>query len=253
MLNYIRAEWYKLLHRKYTLIFIAILLACEALLVSGWVYTNAHGNTIDFHSGVSMVSGFLSMGTYLLVIIGDIVFSAQYKNNTLKNEVSFGIPRARIYLGKYLTGLMLGVLVFLLLLVFYTALCWFTLLPSTAEKTIFGLSAMAWTSLAALPQFVGMLAVCFLLFFFIRGEQLAAFAYIGMVVVPQMVFGLMAVFSGHPIWGDLKRLMPVDLIDYARFYVGNWSYMASCWAMGAFWLVVSVILGLLAFRKKEIS
>lgn len=253
MLNYMRAEWYKLLHRRYTLIFILAMLACEGLLVSGWIFTNSRGNDIDFYTGGSMAANFLSMGTYLLVIIADLVFSAQYKNNTLKNEVSFGIPRARIFLGKYLTAALLGILVFLLLLVFYEALCWITLLPSTAGDAALGLTIVGWTALAALPQFLGMLAVCFLIFFFIRGETLSAFAYVGIVAIPSSLFSLLAIFSGNPIWGELKRLMPTELIDYASHYVGNWSYMGTCWAMGALWLAAGVILGLFLFRKKEIS
>ena len=39
MLNYIRAEFYKVFRRKYTWITLVIMLALEALLVSGWVFS----------------------------------------------------------------------------------------------------------------------------------------------------------------------------------------------------------------------
>ena len=40
-----------------------------------------------------------------------MIFSDEYKHQTLKNTVSYGISRVKIYLGKLISGLMAGVLV----------------------------------------------------------------------------------------------------------------------------------------------
>lgn len=62
MLNYIRAEFYKVFRRKYTWITLVIVLALEALLVSGWVFTNVHGNHVDFYSGATMAVTLVERG-----------------------------------------------------------------------------------------------------------------------------------------------------------------------------------------------
>lgn len=51
MVNYIRAEFYKVFRRRYTWITLVVLLALEALMVAGWMFTNSHGNHVDFYTG----------------------------------------------------------------------------------------------------------------------------------------------------------------------------------------------------------
>ena len=39
MLDYIRAELYKVTHRRYLYVFMLVMLLCEGLLVAGWAFT----------------------------------------------------------------------------------------------------------------------------------------------------------------------------------------------------------------------
>lgn len=55
MVNYIRAEFYKVFRRRYTWITLVVLLALEALMVAGWMFTNSHGNHVDFYTGAGML------------------------------------------------------------------------------------------------------------------------------------------------------------------------------------------------------
>ena len=123
MLNYIRAEVYKLARRKYTWIFLGVMLLLESLLVAAWTYTNFMGNHVDFYTGAIIVLSLLPMGFYAALLTSDIVFSEQYKHNTLKNEVSFGVPRGRIYLGKLLVQLGLSVVMCAVMIGYYLLLC----------------------------------------------------------------------------------------------------------------------------------
>ena len=74
---------------------------------------------------VSELLGILAMalqsGLYFLLIATDIVFSDQYKNNTLKNEASYGLPRVRIYLGKLLSSVLVAVVLCAVLIGGYLA------------------------------------------------------------------------------------------------------------------------------------
>ena len=94
MRNYLAAECYKTFRRKYFYIILAVCLGLEAVLLWGYWTTWKWGNSnVDFYSTAIMVPFMLSIGLYATIVTGDIVFSEQYKNNTLKNEVSYGLSR----------------------------------------------------------------------------------------------------------------------------------------------------------------
>ena len=138
MRNYLAAECYKTFRRKYFYIILAVCLGLEAVLLWGYWTTWKWGNSnVDFYSTAIMVPFMLSIGLYATIVTGDIVFSEQYKNNTLKNEVSYGLSRGRIYLGKLLVSTGIAVLAAVVMMGFYLGLCW-VLFPHTE------LDGMAW-------------------------------------------------------------------------------------------------------------
>ncbi len=125
MRNYLAAECYKTFRRKYFYIILAVCLGLEAVLLWGYWTTWKWGNSnVDFYSTAIMVPFMLSIGLYATIATGDIVFSEQYKNNTLKNEVSYGLSRGRIYLGKLLVSTGIAVLAAVVMMGFYLGLCW---------------------------------------------------------------------------------------------------------------------------------
>ena len=75
---------------------LVVLLALEALMVAGWMFTNSHGNHVDFYTGAGMLCVMLALGFYATLLTCDMVFADQYKNGTMKNEVSFEIGRAHV-------------------------------------------------------------------------------------------------------------------------------------------------------------
>ena len=99
--NYLSAECYKAVHRKYIYIFSAAMLGLVAafmlLLRIEGMSQSGDGMLMVQRVSVSELLGILAMalsaGLYFLMIAADIVFSDQYKYNTLKNEVSYGLPR----------------------------------------------------------------------------------------------------------------------------------------------------------------
>ena len=100
MLNYIRAEIYKLLHRPYTYITLGVMLVLEGLLVAGHAFHNAHSLATPFGGAIVLITDMGIIGFCMCMITGDVVFAGQYKNATLKNEVSFGLSRTQIYIDR---------------------------------------------------------------------------------------------------------------------------------------------------------
>ena len=124
MRAYLTAEWGKAVARPYYRIYLAVMVALAAALALIWWWTGREGMFQgSFGECLSLLIPFFSAGIYLAVIVADAVFSDQYKAGTLKNEVSYGLPRVRIYLGKLLTAAAAGLLLVFLTLLAYAVLC----------------------------------------------------------------------------------------------------------------------------------
>ncbi len=260
MLNYLRAELYKLFRRKYFWGLTAIVLALEGLLVAAYLFINAHGGHAYFNDSVNdVILRMLGVGGVCAVLTGDVVFAAQYRNATLKNEVSFGLPRWRIYLGKLAAQLIASVLLCLVAVGGYVAACRL-LLPVWPEG---GDLAEVWRMLgrgllAALPLWVGVQGMVCACFFLIRGEGVALFTALclfwALPGIMQFVGGL---FSGYPMGDLLLKVLPWTpsaMLDATRLHLkaGFYPWLTRTCLVGGVWLAVSTALGLWRFRRKEI-
>ena len=257
MLNYIRAEFYKVFRRKYTWITLIVVLGLEALLVSGWVFTNAHGNDIDFYTGATMAVTLLGMGFAATLLTGDMVFAGQYKNSTLKNEVSFGLSRSRIYLGKLIVQTLLSVLYCVVMVAFYVGLCWLTLYHDPVRDEL-AMQIIGYCLATAFPLWIGVQALTCACMFLIKSEIGGAFLSVGIFMILPNIIQIAALLTGpdRPVGNALMTLysyMPTVMADTAKELVGDWACCGKAWIVGAVWLVVCTAIGLLGFHKKEIK
>lgn len=192
MVNYIRAEFYKVFRRRYTWITLVVLLALEALMVAGWMFTNSHGNHVDFYTGAGMLCVMLALGFYATLLTCDMVFADQYKNGTMKNEVSFGIPRTRIYLGKFLVSLAVSLLFMAVMAAFYLGLCYLALFHDPEADAV-AMQMVGYCLLTALPLWVGVLACTCAFRFLIKSDLWASVASVCVfAVIPPVMEVCMA-------------------------------------------------------------
>ncbi|MGM9607567.1 MAG: ABC transporter permease [Oscillospiraceae bacterium] len=259
MLNYIRAEFYKVFRRKYTWITLGIALALEALLASGFAFTNAHGNNMTFYRGAIMVTVMLSVGFYATLLTGDMVFAGQYKNSTLKNEVSFGLSRTRIYLGKLAVQMVMSILFCVVMVAFYVGLCWL-LLYHDPETDALIMQIIGSCLATVFPLWVGVQAVTCACMFLIKSELGGAFLAVGIfALLPNVVWLASALISGSDgnLVGDalmaVYNHMPTVMAENAVNVVGDWAFCGKAWIVGAVWFAVFTAIGLCGFRKKEIK
>lgn len=260
MLNYLRAEIYKFLHRKYFWITLAIVLALESFMIFGYTFTNSHGNDISVAWAISILFPIMGFGCFFTLLTGDIVFAQQYKHNTLKNEVSFGLPRYRIYLGKLLVQLFASVLMCAIMILFYVIGCRLFLLPDTEEASRAILISLGQCLLGALPIWVGVQATVCACYFLIRSEIGSAFAAVGLFAVSANVMELAGLFLRNYPVGDviqkIYRHMPLVLLDdlpNTLMRPEYWPYLGKLCVVGGAWFVVSTAIGLWRFDKKEIN
>ena len=256
MMRYIRAEFYKVFRRKYTWVALIVLLALEGLLVAGWVFTNVNGNHVDFYTGAAMLCTMLSLGFYATLLTCDMVFADQYKNSTMKNEVAFGLPRSRIYLGKFVVELAVSLLFMAVMAGFYLALCWFFLYRDPGQDAV-AMELVGYSLLTALPLWIGVLSCTCAFYFLVRSNLWACLASLCVFMILPTVIGVAGLFVGdtglRPVLDFLHQHMPTVMLENAPYIAGDWAACGQAWIVGAIWLVVFTAIGLWGFRRKEIQ
>ena len=258
MLNYIRAEVYKMLRRPYIYIALGVLLALEALFASMFAFHNAHSLVTPFGGAVISVVEMGAVGFCTCLITGDIVFATQYKNSTLKNEVSFGLSRTRIFLGKLLAQTLLSVVYLVVMMAFFLGLCAIVLPmePGNFYSAPEALTIVGYFLAAGLPLWIGGQAVVCMCLFLVNGEMAGSFLYVGIVFVLEAMVDLAGLLIGGPVGETLLKAVPyfpVRMLSEAKSVVGDMGYLGRAWIVGAFWVIVCTAVGLYGFHRKEIK
>lgn len=259
MLNYIRAETYKLLHRKYTYIALGIMMVLEALFAAGFAFHNSHSFATPFGGAIECIVELGGIGFCTCLLTGDIVFAGQYKNSTLKNEVSFGLSRTRIYLGKLLAQTLLSIAYMVIMLGFFLALCAICLphnigkgFPSDTDALI----VVGYFLAAAFPLWIGGQAATCACMFLIRSDVGAATAAAVLTMMLNAVVEVVGLFISGPVGDALIKAswhMPSYMIGFVKEVIGDWEFLGRAWIVGLFWVAVSTAVGLYGFSKKEIK
>ena len=113
MLRVIKSELYKTCHRLYPFVFSGVIVALGLLMVFLFAFTNPNlpaDKQVGFDGMIEFTLYMLPLGLYLTVAFVDMVFSEEYKNQTMKNPLAFGIPRTSLYLGKLAAELILSLI-----------------------------------------------------------------------------------------------------------------------------------------------
>lgn len=250
MLKYLNAELYKVTHRRvYTCLSLGIILAGEALLL--FLLKFAAGDAENtFESVVYVLTMALPVGLYLAIMVCDMVFSDQYKLNTLKNEVSYGLSRPRVYFGKLLAEMVTAVVFCAAVVAFFLAAggVIFPVKTSLGEA----LSALGKALAAALPLWLGGLGFFHMLLFVTKGSTIATVIYVLVMGVLDTVLELLALFINNfsEIYLAVRQWLPSVLFESPS---GPAPDVGRCWLVGMVWLAVSAALGFISFQKREIN
>lgn len=259
MLNYLRAECYKTFHRKYFWVTLLVFLGLESLLVGGWCFVNHGGAHVCFDEALHMIGYELVLGLYFTVLVGDIVFAGQYKNGTLKNEVSFGLPRWRIYLGKMIAQMLTALVMCFVMMVYFVALSHLVLPTDGTVSSTEALLELGTLLLYALPVWLGTQSlVCACLFLIKSGTAATITAVSIITLLPLAVEAVGLIYGAYPFGATMLKIytwLPSPMLERVLSYVtdGDWSYFRDLCLVGGVWLAVPTALGLWRFSRKEIN
>lgn len=251
MVKYLNAEFYKAIHRRtYTFCMLAFVLGGEALLLF-LLKTASFSNAATYDDVLSVLPLALSIGVYLVPGICDIIFSDQYKQNTLKNEMAYGLPRTRVYFGKLLAAAVTAVIFCAVIVAFFLGLGALTFPAGDAAVTAAQFAKLGKSLAVALPVWLGALSFVIMLLFVMKGSVSAVVLYIFTLSLGE-VLDLMQVFL--PKIGDFCALVQRCLINTPMDTVMNGSFdIPYAWAVGMAWFAISAILGAICFQKREIN
>jgi len=250
MLNYISAECYKLGQRRGFYLSLAALLVLEELVLGTCVIEGATPEEL-----LGFFRDLMSTGLFLVIVCADLVFSNQYRYNTLKNELASGIPRARIYLGKLLAS-------FLTALQFCAAVCVVYLRNAwlLSDRSIGAIPMLLRQLLpplaAAFPLWLGMLTLSFCLMTILKETALTVLLLFGFLTFGSLFFWILTMLNWS--WPLIQRLLALLLyaIPSTPFAeIGDpigWGMLAAHWAVGLVWVVLSTAVGLRVFLKRDI-
>ena len=249
--KYLGAELYKVTHRRgYTLGMLGLVLGGEALLLF-LLKVARFSNATSYDDVISVLPLTLTVGIYLIPAICDIVFSDQYKLNTLKNEMAYGTPRVRVYFGKLLAAVITAVVFCGLFVVFYLGAAALLFPMTDAANTAWELGRIGKAMAVALPVWLGALSFIHMLLFVMKGSVSAVVLYLFTLSLGE-VMDLMSLFL--PKLRDFCAIVQHWLVNAPMDTVMNGSFnIPYAWAVGAAWFVACAAIGAICFQKREIS
>lgn len=255
MLNYMRAEFYKAFRRKYTWIALLVMIVLEALLAGGFIFINSNGSHVGFSESMLTMLQMLQIGFYATLLTGDIVFADQYKHSTLKNEVSFGVPRARIYLGKLAVQFAISVFYCVVMVAVYTAISWLFLYRDAAEVMAQTMQVTGYCLAVAFPLWAGVQALTCACMFLLHSSTAASFAAVGLVCIPGPVLQMLTMFNfaGRELCAKIYTWLPTAILEQSTQIAGSSALLQKAWIVGAVWFAAATAAGLLGFSRREIK
>lgn len=254
MLNYISAEWYKIRRTRGVFIAFGVLLVLISLLFIPSAWTQKP--TFELYTGGYVMA--LLVGFFLAPIFAARAFDDQYGRGTMKNEVVFGIPRHRIYLGKLGFGALMGTAAAFLVLGFYLLLC--ILAGGLAEdNALLCIDLCIKATLLVLPLWLASLSLAFLLQVAVKssGGAVAANYLLLLFGTPISLMGGTEEDTASHLMNFMSRWFLVapfrSLYDTLDLEWGVFSGMSYSWLVGLGWILATTLIGLALFSRKEIN
>lgn len=258
MIASLKAEWYKLTHRAYPFIFLLFSMGCAVLivLVTKVVLPMMERFNMGYDAGQVLDMGFYASSNivwYLLIITEDIAFTSEYKFRTMKNLITRGENRTKLYLSRLCMAcmvLVIGVVVVTLtymvsVRIFYGA---------DPSLTLDECLSLAKQVLCGLFLWIGSQSLIHMMAFLIQNEMLWGCGYLAIFsFLPNGIWILKSVFGDNVVL-DLfsDSLLTTQMTNLVSDGVQDAGTILTCFLMGAAYVIVTTVVGIFFFRKKEV-
>ena len=255
-LRYMKSECYRTAHRKVLYGFVGgCFLTLLALMLLGFFANRKEEPVMRLHLEETFLllrTVLPTMGMYAVLFTAHVAFADEHRQQTLKNTVSYGVPRGTVFFGKLLTALWYSVLVLAAVLAAILGLGVIFLGVGDLTEFLQGLGMLLWCLLGGLPLWIAALSLAVLLFSVIRTSVGASFLYLGLMTLTQVVLSVLGAL-GYSFFDQLRtRLISVQLGN-ASTIVGLGPQLIWAWGSGLVYTLVFCLAGWILFRRMEIK
>ena len=253
MLNLIKAELYRTFRRKYTLVLLLGGAACAILVPLLFVSMRVTGVIAPETSASELVpiclAPLCTFAYFGICMLVDCVFSDEYKHTTLKNTVSYGVTRTRIYFAKLAAELVLALLEMVAVVGVFCVSCYLFLGTGTPEAFELGLRLSLQKVAQVFPIWLAGLAIANVFYFLTRGSA-AVLGYLGVTLFIPVVISQF--LTQAYVWA--QKLVPYLMFTHIGTRPDFPEFRLDIpWIIGPVWMAVAVFAGFVLFRRKEIK
>ncbi|MGN0395776.1 MAG: ABC transporter permease [Coprococcus sp.] len=257
MSNYLKSEFYKLTHRAYPYVLL-IICTVIAILINLAVWYSQNIMHIPFYIDGSdlLMAGLYIMANiicYMVIFTTDIGFSGEWRNNTMKNCVSFGVSRNTIFTGKCIINfiiLFIGIIIVSGAYILTNYICF----KSDESLTSDIYMEYFLRFLLMLPLIIAIQTMASSLCMFFSTDLLWCGIYA--VVIAFLPNGLMLLRS---LFDDVEALqiaysyMPTTCLSHISFYGFNGNIIQRSLSVSAVVFIIPFVSSILVFNRKEIK
>ncbi len=257
MLNYVKSEFYRVLHGKAIYGLTGVLSGLTVLfnfILYAFGTNQAFGyDTIRF--SLNMMTGSLPLLMGIALIVVSYIAADEYKNGTLKNVVAYGISRNTFFTGKCIVSMVISILCMFVVLGFYIGSALLLLENDGMEPVWELLKGIG----ASVPAALAALVLSVLLYCLFKKEITVVMIW-GTIL---FLFPQIAFFLGFKIefFKKAAEWMPYNFLRFEAAvnmsgYECLWNTpegIMKCIVSGAIGMIVFYTAGILLFRRKEIN
>lgn len=259
MLNYIKSEFYRNINTKgnYIFLFGFMAFACFLNIVLGTFANNDH--SFRYGSTAFSFSSFYTCMTPIILIclvFVSLMCSQEFKHNTLKNSISYGISRSQIYFSKFFVEIVIGTINLVLISASYIISAYIML----EDSGILHFNYLIRAIVACIPLFlVGVILAHCLYFIFENEISVWTTWIIIMMVIPKI---LSMLGKKIVVFNKISSCMPINIMSTYTYQEGSVSVLMSwmdkqvfikCFVVGIIGTIIFYTLGLVLFKKRDIK
>lgn len=252
MSNYIKAELYRNFNRAYFWNFTLLTSATVLFFIIIGKVFNSGNLPMLLQIGIEM----LGVPIFLVLMTIDMVSGEEIKNLTLKNSISFGIPRSKIVLSKIIVTVILSLIAAIIILTVFLGSG--VILFGTEGVTSALFKDFTLRLLGAIPLWIGAISVGTFLSYIFTNYTLFSFVYAAIFVLTRVILQFLStiVSDNFMYIHDIlitSRLNSLSKIYQQGFQPVTTDIMVFAITVGVAYTAVFTILSILYFSKKEVK
>lgn len=258
MRNYIVAELYRNFKRPGYWIFNFLGCAVVVLVYALIVYGNSISeySHITFDIMLMMLLSVLPGALYFMPVFAEMVTSEENKNLTLRNVLTFGLPREKMFISKLIVSTVLGIVSLIIVLLFYAAVGLVCVKPGPDLSVGYVMNFLA-TVAVSIPIWIGAVSICSLFALIFRNGSAFSVTYILFLIFSPKIAELLVAYVSDKfmfIYNNLLIGRATEVISVGGQGMGfEPAFVLTIIAVGAAYTLISAGLGILYLRRAEIK